>query len=302
MSAKSLRRNFIRNSMLFITGLFSFHAGSQKANAAEEKQDNHSDDTETVNDTIKTINSLRTIHGNFTEQDIPDSKIQLILKSCVRAANASNMQTYSVIVVKDRDVMQKVSQYRGSCMLLFCVDYNRLITCAESLGHSYYTDKMTSFITGSTNTILAAQTAVIAARSLGIDCLLTNGIHRGDMKRVWETLELPEDNCYPLIALVMGYPTEEPPYKKGRLDGIGIFHNEKYHPLMKSDIEEIVSKVDNKQAHISLNNDWDKKGYKHYYDWLFTSWIGENGRKPAENETQQFKLLKRSNFVDLQNL
>ena len=33
--------------------------------------------------------------------------------------------------------------------------------------------------------MLAVQTAVIAAKSLGIDSLLTNGVHRGDMERLW---------------------------------------------------------------------------------------------------------------------
>jgi len=258
----------------------------------------HQGDTQAVNDTIATINNLRTIHGNFTDQDVPDSQLQLILESCVHAANASNMQTYSVVVLKDRDKMKKICGYSGSRLLLFCVDYTRLKECAESLGHPYFPDNTLNFITGSTNTILAAQTAVIAAKSLGIDSLLTNGIHRGDMKRVWDTLDLPEDNCYPLIALLLGYPTEEPAYKKGRLDGAGIFHYGKYHHLTKSEIDGVVSKTDDKQSQIGLNDKWGEKGHKHYYDWFFTAW--NRSDKPTETESQHFKLLKRSDFVDLQ--
>ncbi len=33
--------------------------------------------------------------------------------------------------------------------------------------------------------------AAIAARPLGIDYLITNGIHRGNMERVWNLLDLP---------------------------------------------------------------------------------------------------------------
>ena len=80
---------------------------------------------------------------------------------------------------------------------------------------------MEAFVTGSTNTILAAQTAVIAAKSLGIDSLLTNGVHRGDMERLWEMLGLPRQYCFPLIALVLGYAAKEPAYQKGRLSGPG---------------------------------------------------------------------------------
>ena len=47
-----------------------------------------------MNDTIKTINSLRTIHGNFSEREIKDEDIRVILGACVRAANASARQSY----------------------------------------------------------------------------------------------------------------------------------------------------------------------------------------------------------------
>ena len=149
------------------------------------------------------------------------------------------------------------------------------------------------------NTMLAAQTAVIAAKSLGIDSLLTNGIHRGDMERVWKILDLPEKNCFPLIALVLGYPTEEPTHDKGRIEGAGVIHYDTYHHLTDEELDNIVEKYDDKEADIALINDWDKQGHKHYLDWLFRDWLGRSS-KPTTEETQMFKLLKRSGFVELQ--
>src|ERR1035438_3238583 len=83
--------------------------------------------------------------------------------------------------------------------------------------------------------ILAAQTAVIAAKSMGIDSLLTNGIHRGDIERLWEILELPQESCFPLIALLLGYPKTEPAYQMGRLRGPGVVHYEKYQRMIKDE-------------------------------------------------------------------
>ena len=37
----------------------------------------------------------------------------------MRAANASNMQCYSIVVVRDRQMMQKLCGYRGSRLLLY---------------------------------------------------------------------------------------------------------------------------------------------------------------------------------------
>jgi hypothetical protein len=42
--------------------------------------------------------------------------------------------------------------------------------------------------------------------------------HNLDAERVWKLLDLPQAQCFPLIALVLGYPTQEPAHQKGRLD------------------------------------------------------------------------------------
>jgi nitroreductase len=253
-----------------------------------------------VNETIKTIGSLRTIHGNFLDKPLPESALQTILQASIRAANASNMQSYSIVVVKDRPKMKAVCTYQGSCMLLYCVDFNRVKASAESLGYSYFPDNIEAFVTASINTVLAAQTAAIAAKSLGIDSLITNGIHRGDMERVWKLLDLPQTSCFPLLALVLGYPTEEPRFRKGRLDGVGVIHYENYHRLSKEEVADITRQYDDKERHLALNEDWKAQGYNHYMDWWFKEWLG--GSKPADRETQMLRFLKRSGFVELQKL
>jgi len=123
----------------------------------------------------ETIHSLRSIHGDFSDKQVSDVDVKTILEASVRAANASNMQTYSIVVSRDPEKIQKLTTYRAGCLLLFCADYTRVIDTAKHLGYEYYADNMEGFITSSTNTILAAQTALIAAKSLGIDSLLTNG-------------------------------------------------------------------------------------------------------------------------------
>jgi len=103
----------------------------------------------------------------------------------IRAANASARQSYSVIVVEDRKIMKKLCGFPGSKSLLFCVDFNRIADMAGYLNNEFQ-----------------------GAKSLGIDSLFTNGIHRGDAERVFDILELPQEYCFPLIALILGYPSE----------------------------------------------------------------------------------------------
>jgi nitroreductase len=238
---------------------------------------------------------LRTIHGDFSDKAVSDQDIETILGASVRAANASAFQSYSIVAVRDPEMQRAVCGYRGSATLVYLADFTRIIATGKRLGHEYDAGNMESFVTASTNTILAAQTAVIAAKSLGIDSLLTNGIHRGDMERLWEKLGLPRQYCFPLIALVLGYAAKEPAYQKGRLSGKGVVHQGTFHNLTGEEADVIIRQYDDKTLHLGLNEDWDQKGHKHYLDWLHKEWLGRN-RKPGE--TQILSRLRKAGFVE----
>lgn len=252
-----------------------------------------------MNDTLKTIHGLRTIHGNFSSQEITDEDLKLILNACVRAANASARQSYSIVVVEDRNLMKKLSGFSGSKALVFCVDYNRIIDVAEHLGHQFLADGVIPFVTGSTDTILAAQTAAIAAKSLGIDSLFTNGIHRGDMTRVYELLGLPEKYCFPLIMLVLGYPQDEPSYLKGRLSGPSVVHYGKYHQASVAELEILVQQYDDPEKHLGVNNTWKQEGFMHYLDWFYSVWSSRGGKK--DGKSQMYEILERIGFLETTN-
>jgi hypothetical protein len=168
-------------------------------------------------------------------------------------------------------------------------------TLAEHIGYSFFPDNMDDFYLASIDAVLALQTAAVTARSLGIDYLITNGIHRGDMERLWKLLDLPEKYCFPLIAMVLGYPTEEPAFQKGRLDGPGIIHHGKYHTLTGEETDEMVRQYDDPERHLSLEY-WKTGQSRHYLDWVFTQWWP--APKPTEEETQILRFLKRSGFVE----
>lgn len=295
---KSKRRKFLKRSLIASGSLVSLSALSN--NEILTKKSSKPKSLNSSNSTIDTINGLRTIHGNFSDKEIPDDQIKLIINSCLQAANASALQTYSIIVIKDKEKMKKVGHYQGSCMLVFCVDHNRLIASGKRLGYSYFPDQIPSFVTGSVTTAIAAQTAVIAAKSLGIDSLITNSVHRGKMGRHWEILDIPKEYCVPLISVVLGYPDKEPDHDVGRLDGPGVIHNEKYHYVSDEELDEITRKYDDESLHLGLQVNWKEQGHKHYFDWLFKSWL--RGTKPATKESQLFKILKKSGYVDLQKV
>ena len=248
-----------------------------------------------MNNTLETIYNLRTIHGNFSQRDISDEGVKTILDSCVQAASASARQAYSIIVINDRKVIKEKFAYNGSKALLFCVDYNRIINSAKYLDKEYKSDGILSFITGSTDTILAAQTAAITAKSMGIDSMFTNSIHRCDIDKIYDAFQLPKMYCFPLIALILGYTEVNPAYHKGRLNGKGVIHYDTYHELMKEDLCEINDDYNNTQKHIGMIDNWKDKGYANYLDWFYTAWCGD---EELDKQREVLSILRKVGFIN----
>ena len=236
-----------------------------------------------MNETLKTLHSLRTIHGNFADRNISKQDLQTILQTAMRAANASARQSYSIIVLDDKNKMKKLG-YQGDIALIFCVDYNRISDTAAYLGQSFHSQEIVSFVTGFVDTMLVAQTAAIAAKSLGIDSLFTNCIHRVALPEVYELLNLPAETCFPIIELVLGYAQQEPDYLKGRLSGKGIVHYGEYQRLTQAEIGELVAEYDDKEKHIGLIPNWEELGFTHYLDWFYEKWSG----RISEDKQQEF--------------
>jgi nitroreductase len=251
-----------------------------------------------MNDTLKTIHSLRTIHGDFSEKEIREDDLNQILEACIRTANASARQSYSIIVLEDRKKMQELFSYQGSRALIFCVDYTRIMAAAKYLGHRFDNDDVIGFLVGTMDTMLAAQTAVLAAKSLGIDSLVTNGLHRNNLDKVYQTLHLPETSCFPLITVVLGYPQQEPTYQKGRLSLEFVTHRGQYQHLTEEQLARVVAEYDDPQRHLGLMDDWEQQGFKHYLDWFYQKWSGEpSTEKIATGKVREFQeRLMKSGF------
>jgi nitroreductase len=243
-----------------------------------------------MNETLRTINALRTVHGNFSDKEVRREDLDLILGASIRTANASARQSYSIIVLDDRENMRELFGYRGSRALVYCVDFNRITRTAGHMGHRFDNDNIIGFLTGTVDTILAAQTAVIAARSLGIDSLITNGLHRSELDKVYTMLNLPETSCFPLITVVLGYPNKEPAYQKGRLSPRFVVHYGKYEAPSDEALDAIIAEYDDPQKRIGLNDSWAKHGYKHYLDWYYTKWEGlPSGEKNVDGKIKEFQ-------------
>ena len=264
-----------------------------------------------MNLTLELLYGRKSVRA-YEDRPVGPEARDAILKAAMRAPTAGGLMLYSIIEV---DGPQAKARLAVTCdhqpfiatapmVLLFLADYQRWYDYLLACGVEEYCQRRGVAMRGPEegdlflaccDALIAAQTAVIAAKSLGIDSLLTNGVHRGDMERLWVKLGLPRQYCFPLIALVLGYAAKEPPYLKGRLSGPGVVHDETFHNLTGEEADAIVRQYDDKTLHLGLNEDWDQKGHKHYLDWLHKEWLGRN-RKPGE--TQILARLRQAGFVE----
>jgi len=249
-----------------------------------------------MNETLRIINERISIKEGFLEKPVPDGILEAILDLGVRAPNASNMQRYSIIVIKDKEMQKAIRAYPCSVALVFNVDLNRWIKMCDAIGETYPFAGVSHFLTGVVDAVLCAQNIAIAAQSLGIGSLFTNSIFRTDnMSEVFETLKLPK-YVFPIITLCLGYPEEWPEKRRSRLKRKGIVHTETYHDFSKEDIKDIIDEYNSKDF-VGVDSEKVKAlGFKDYVEWIVKEQIRRSVGKSAR--TNLWNSLAKSGFLD----
>jgi nitroreductase len=196
-----------------------------------------------MNEIIKSINNLKTTRrGNFSEEKISAGNFEAILKSWVHAPNASNRQSYSILIPDENE--KKELNLHGDKVLLFFVDFYRHECLIEYVGSKISFNHFQPFLTAVIDVSLAVQRAVIAANSLKIGYLVTNDTYTKDLGRITDLFNLPKKGCFPLLYLCHGYPTEKKVDQKARIDLKHIVHYGKYRSYSKNETGTMVREYD----------------------------------------------------------
>jgi len=78
------------------------------------------------------LNSHRTIR-KYTEQEVTEAQLNALLHAGTRASTTGNMQVYSVVVTRDKEMKDRLSPCHfnqpmvreAPVILTFCADFNR---------------------------------------------------------------------------------------------------------------------------------------------------------------------------------
>lgn len=191
-----------------------------------------------MNEVIELLMRHRSIR-KFTQDPVPDTTVETIIKAAQMASTSSNVQAYSVIAIKDgakREQLVRLSgnqEYVAECpvFLVWCADLYRLSQAADkhaedSQGEqSSYADTVENLLVATVDTALAAQNAAVAAESLGLGIVYIGGL-RTHIAEVSELLDLPE-LVYPLFGMCIGVP-DQAPLSRPRLPLEGVLHTDAY--------------------------------------------------------------------------
>src|SRR6185437_12533393 len=187
------------------------------------------------NDVLATILNHRSVRG-FLPEKLPGGTLELLVAAAQSASTSSNLQVWSVVAVNDPAHKSQLATLAGDqqfirdapLLLVWLADLARLDGIAADRQQSVEgTQYLEEFIFAVVDAALAAQSALIAAESLGL-----GGVYIGAMRNLPEQIAA-ELGLPPLVfgvfGMSIGYPDPERPTDiKPRLPQSVVLHREQY--------------------------------------------------------------------------
>ena len=169
-------------------------------------------------DVIDLLKSHRSIR-KFTEEPIDDAMVESIISAGFSAATSSNLQGTTVIRVRNPETRAAIAELAGgqsyvessAAFFVWCADLHRSAVACDMAGGEFHDGMTEHFIIAATDCAIAAQSAVVAAESVGLGICYIGGI-RNDPATMTELLDLP-DQVVPLFGLCLGWPDQDPALK-----------------------------------------------------------------------------------------
>ena len=188
-------------------------------------------------DRFKALDSLRSHRSvrRFTAQDVTDEELQAIISAAQRSSTSSNLQSYSVIVVRDQAKKDALAEWCGKqrqitdcpVFLAHCADLNRAKQVCDTAGYEFDNRFIEYFLLAVIDATIFGQTALAAAEAIGLGgCMI--GAARNNPREIAELLGLPP-YVFVVFGMTLGHPLwEKIPPQRPRLPLEAIVHRERY--------------------------------------------------------------------------
>lgn len=193
---------------------------------------------------MNTIFEHRSVRS-FSSREISDEVLQRVLLAASRASTVGNMQLYSLIVTRQKELREQLSPChfnqpmvkQAPVVITVCADVHRFSAWCEQRGAEPAYDNFMWFVNSSIDAVLASQNLSLAAESEGLGiCYLGTTLYTTE--KIIEILNIPS-GVIPVTTIVMGYPEHYPSELTDRLPLEGVVHYEQYQPYTEASIDEI---------------------------------------------------------------
>ncbi|NLF50045.1 MAG: nitroreductase [Leptolinea sp.] len=200
-----------------------------------------------MNDILRTIHERRSIRS-FKDKPISYEVARDLIQATLRAPTAGNMMLYSIIKVDDPELKRKLSEScdnqsfiaKAPLLLVFLADYQRwydfflrsgAFELCQQRGMELRKPDVGDMMLAVNDTLIAAQTAVIAAEGLGLGtCYVGDILEKYEYHR--DLLKLPK-YVLPVTMLCVGYPRDDADDRapSRRFDEKFVVHSNRYYRL-----------------------------------------------------------------------
>ena len=167
-----------------------------------------------MNQIIQSLMARKSVRS-FTDQEIPEEIIQVILEASTQAPTAGNQQLYTILRITDPEKKHRLSIScdhqpfieKAKLVLVYCADCLKWYTAFKESGCDPRDPGEGDLLLAVCDAVIAAQNAVVAAESFGIgSCYIGDIMENIEEQR--DILDLPP-YVFPAAMLVFGYPTEQ---------------------------------------------------------------------------------------------
>jgi nitroreductase/FMN reductase [NAD(P)H] len=189
-------------------------------------------DNSEADDKIEALLSRRSLRL-YKDEPVSDELLDVLLGCAQSAPSKSNLQQYSIIVVKDQTIRDQLAPWcpRTSgleskpVLLVFCADIRRNIRIGEFRNRPNVNNNMDAFLNATVDAALAMGFFVTAAEAAGLGTAPLSSL-RDNMYAVADILEMP-DGVFPIAGVMAGWP-EAPGYVNQRLPQSVVVHRDRY--------------------------------------------------------------------------
>ncbi len=199
-----------------------------------------------MNETLGLLINRASIRS-YVQESIKEADKQLIEEAIYRSPTAGNMQDFSVIAIEDQKLKTELSVLcdnqlfiaKAPLVYVFVSDFTRYKDYFEIHNvddSKFKVPHLGTMMNGIIDSTIAAQTASVAANSLGIGTCYIGDIVE-NKEQIMKLLGL-NDNMIPVAMLTLGYYKQQIK-QSPKIDKKYIIHNNKYSRATKEQVEEM---------------------------------------------------------------